>query len=107
MDAVFLQRQYDDALTKEEIQALLKLVNDEKVLPVELPGKNVVADGFVSLSAALKVDLDKFYDYIVEILNDVTLERPDCRYQNQGLNILIAYNIVKKEEIPHEPLRLR
>ena len=79
---VLKEKLVEDGLTKRDIEDMLSMFGDEKVIPVEIEGYNSTAMGFFSLSFsdALGYDYDRFRGYIQGILNDMRNESLDGNY---------------------------
>ena len=59
-DAVFVVKPLDDGMNKKDIRGLLELIDDVRVIPLEVQGESGAAMGFLSLDFAEMMD----YDYV-------------------------------------------
>ena len=74
------EKEHGDALSKKEVQALLGVITERHVIPVEIEADNSSAMGFVGLAAAEKAsfDLRRLEDFLREIMNDMEKESENC-----------------------------
>lgn len=94
-DLVLLEREGESGLVLSEIEALMSLFGEKyhelEVYPIELPGYNSSAMGFITASGADKIDYDYnrsgLVSYIASILEDMNRETENGVYEFKGLKI--------------------
>lgn len=82
-DVVLYERELDDGLNRIEIQELLDLCKEEKVIPLEIQGEYSVAMGFITLEMAesMNYNLDSFEEDVKMILDDMNQETENHEYE--------------------------
>ena len=82
-DIVFYERELDDGLNRIEIQELLDLCKEEKVIPLEIQGEYSVAMGFISLDMAESMNYiyDGLEENVKQILDDMNRETENNIYK--------------------------
>lgn len=94
-DLVLLEKEEESGLVLSEIEALMSLFGEKhhelEVYPIELPGYNSSAMGFITASGADKIDYDYnrsgLVSYIASILKDMNRETENGVYEFKGLKI--------------------
>lgn len=99
-DAVVTQRSCEDGFTKTDILRLLDslaLGPDEEVDAIYLEGDSAIAFGFIRMAVSeekLSFETGPQSDFgreLLTVVNDVTMENEDCRYQFAGVETLMYY----------------
>ena len=76
----------DEGLTRIQIMGLLEKAGDTKVIPYEVQGEHSVAAGYITLTAAEKMDFlytenSQTYRFVKQILDDMEKENERCEYE--------------------------
>lgn len=80
-DIVMVEKPLEDGLKKEEIIKISGLLRGESFLPLEVIADFSAAMGYVSqdVAEACEYDMSVIEDYVIRVLNDVSLEE-SCEY---------------------------
>lgn len=97
-EAVFMQFSPECGMTHDSINTMMGLLNpyDEEFSVLQIEGDNAYAVGFIKDSAFNRIDFDRhpdseFATKLREVLDDMSLERPDYTYDFAGIKTLLIY----------------
>lgn len=97
LDAVFLQKELDDGLTRQETIGLIMMLDPEaQIVPINTTENNSSANGFVTLDGLDKIDGNEemLLGFVRDILDDIDKETPDGIYEIEGgLRLWIGYDV--------------
>ena len=98
-DVVLFERDVSYGLTHEEVELLMKHINDDEMFPISVSTKytSAFAIGFVGIKALEQIEyrIHSLCEYIDNIISDINMENPDCVYSYMGLTILLTRNFPK------------
>ena len=100
-DLVLVEKECEYGLVLSEIDTLMFMFgeryNELQVYPVEIPGDNSSAMGFITATGAEKIDYDYnrsgLVSYISSILNDMDEETGTGKYEFKGLKIWLKRSV--------------
>lgn len=97
LDAVFLQKELDDGLTRQEIIGLIMMLDPEALMvPINTTENSSSANGFVTLDGLDKIEGNEemLLGFVQDILGDMDKEKPDGMYEIEGeLRLWIGYDV--------------
>ena len=98
-DIVFLEKEGDSGLEKQEITKLINNIKDAEIYPIEILSTIVEssAQGFITRDAANALDFDYVESglkkFICEIMENMDNESPNGEYVYKNLKIFLSRNI--------------
>lgn len=90
-----LETPLDDGLTETQVTKLFSKLSGLKGIPIEIQAEYSTAMGFIDLTTAEKLNYNyaEIDEFVMNILNDMNLEKEDNTYKMNGINIYLSRTI--------------